>query len=51
MKGGKGNVKGITLGVGRVRRYSVRLRKGLEGFRKGFASVEGASVRVDEVNR
>ena len=36
MKGGKANVKGIALGVGRVRRYSVRLRKGLEGFRKGL---------------
>ena len=36
MKGGKANVKGIALGVGRVRRYSIRLRKGLEVFRKGL---------------
>ena len=43
MKGGKANLKRIVLGVGMVRRYSVR-------FKKGFASVEGASARVDEVN-
>ena len=43
MKGGKANVKGIVLGVGRVRRYSI-------GLRKGCASVEGANTRVDEVN-